>query len=126
MKKNVLILEENKEAREAYEAKLGRKYNLLFARNTEDALRQLNRNRISVMILDIGLPEGIWGTDFVGEIRGSQKYRNLPVIFASTVSVYDMRLTSKPDKDVIYLRKPFDTNDLDAAIERMLYEKEDV
>src|SRR5215203_5229093 len=71
-----------------------------------EAIEQLAVNRISLMLLDLNMPD-MHGIDVLNFVRRQQRYRNLPIIVLTTRGDELSRHTAEQAGATTYLTKPF-------------------
>ena len=91
-------------------------YNILEANNGKEALKIFNTNNISLIVLDVMMPE-INGWDVCKEIRKSS---NVPIIMLTAKSTEEDQLKGFSLKVDDYLSKPFSPKILIAHIDAIL------
>lgn len=91
-------------------------YRLVLARSGEEALAQVLRHELAVILLDVAMP-GMDGFQVASVIREREQSRSIPIIFV-TASVYDMEHVFRGYTvgAVDYLRKPIDPHALRAKV----------
>ncbi len=128
MEKKILVVEDSKITRELIVSTLEdmdelSEYEMVEAENGFQALKLLPRNKFSLIITDINMPD-INGLELVKFIKGNQLYKEIPLIIISTEG-------SKRDREKglalgadSYLVKPFDPEALRKLVKKYLQEKE--
>ena len=119
---NVLLVDDRPEnllALEAILEPLGQ--TLLTANSGEDALRQLLRHDVAVILLDVQMPI-MDGFEVAGQIKRREKTRHIPIIMISgneqaTEEFYVHRIGADD-----FMKKPFSRAEVFARIERLLDE----
>ena len=104
---NVLVVDDSSFIRKTMKNVLKpRKYNLFFAKNGAEAKEILEEHTMSLMFLDIELPD-ISGVELLEEIKSDDRFLNLPVISISNNDnpVIVARLLKHGAKD--FIKKPF-------------------
>jgi DNA-binding response OmpR family regulator len=117
-KYRILIVDDSKETVGGLKAYLGKKYHVLTAQNGRKGIQKFakNENRIHLVLTEIILPDTP-GVRFVSSIK--QEAPEKPVI-AMTGWVYHLEeLWTDSNVDMI-LQKPFEMEELDQAIEKLL------
>lgn len=85
----------------------------------EEALRVLPTARPDIILLDVTLP-GLDGVSLYRMLRGRRETRDTPILIVTASHDWELqRLGLEPHQ---WLRKPFDLDDLLAAMERLLRE----
>jgi DNA-binding response OmpR family regulator len=121
VKDKILIVEDEASIRETLEdLMLARDYEYVSFDNSEDAyLYLMNNDDIDLVLSDIMLP-GRSGLDMLDSIRSRAKFELIPVILLTAkVEEEDVRLGIQKGADD-YIRKPFKTKHLYAAIATQL------
>ncbi len=117
-KKTILVVEDNKDMQVLYKDMIDGSYNLVVAGNTEDAMKHLKKDNVSLMILDIVLPKQR-GDDFFLSLKKNPKFRGLKAICISVLD--DVREKMRTvDPTVEFLSKPFRKEELIGLVNRML------
>jgi signal transduction histidine kinase len=104
---NILLVDDEPRNIEALEAILDEPtYRLLKANDAEKALRLLLENDVAAIVLDIKMP-GISGFELAQLIKGTKKFRQIPIVFLTAYLVDDADvLTGYGAGAVDYLTKP--------------------
>ncbi len=89
------------------------------AKHSEEALGQLRKQRIDLILLDIQL-NGKDGFAIMEEIRQHQDWRNIPVIFLSNFDRPNLKVKALEMGAEDYVTKPFDRAELLARIKVVL------
>ena len=119
-KKKILIVEDDIDMQRIYNIVLKEKYNLAIADNTKDALKQLEKNGIALMILDIILPHET-GDTFLIKLKQMPKFKKLKVIAITVIGDITGQI-KKIDPEATCIPKPFDKEKLIKEIEKRLKE----
>ena len=90
---------------------LGDRYNLLLASNALDALNLLNQKSVSLLLLDVTMPD-IDGLEMCRTLRSIPKFRNLPIIMLTARDGLIDKLKGQVVGTNRYLTKPFDAQKL--------------
>ncbi|MBX3017746.1 MAG: response regulator transcription factor [Bdellovibrionaceae bacterium] len=94
-------------------------YQVYWAKNLEEAKTLLPVNRIELVLLDLGLPDGS-GLDFLTRIRGEAFKK--PVIILTAQTEEDKVVEGFERGATDYVKKPFGTRELVARIKAALRE----
>jgi len=90
---------------------LSDRYQVLLASNAVDALKVINTNPISLLLLDVTMPE-IDGLEFCRTVRSIPKFRNLPIIMLTARDKFSDKLRGQIAGATHYLTKPVESNQL--------------
>jgi CheY-like chemotaxis protein len=90
---------------------LGDRYNVLLANNAVDALNILNSKQVSLLLLDVTMPD-IDGLEMCRTVRSIPKFHNLPVIMLTARDGLVDKMKGQIAGTNRYLTKPFDPNKL--------------
>ena len=119
-KNKILIVEDDTDMQRIYKIVLGENYNLIIADNTKDALKQLEKGGIKLMLLDIILPHET-GDTFLAHLKQMPKFKKLKVIAITVLGDITGQL-KKIDPKTTCIPKPFDKEKLIKEIEKRLKE----
>lgn len=119
-KKKILIVEDDADMQQIYKIVLKEKYSLVMAEDTKDALKQLEKSKIDLMILDIILP-GETGDTFLIRLKQMPKFKKLKVIAITVLGDITGQI-KKIDPEATCIPKPFDKEMLLKEIEKRLKE----
>ena len=110
---NILVVDDDKEIVNAIEIYLKREgYNIIKAYNGEEALEQISKNEIHLIILDIMMPEKD-GIETLKEIRNT---KTIPVILLSAKSEDYDKISGLDTGADDYITKPFNPLELIARV----------
>jgi CheY-like chemotaxis protein len=90
---------------------LSDRYQVLLASNAVDALKVINTNSISLLLLDVSMPE-IDGLEFCRTVRSIGKFKNLPIIMLTARDKFSDKLRGQFAGATHYLTKPVEPNKL--------------
>lgn len=110
LKKNILIVEDNKDVQEVYKDMLKDKYELNVVSTTKKAKELLSKEKFDLMILDIILPKES-GDTFLVHLKDDPLFRNLKVIVVTVLGDLSENLQTI-DPNILCLAKPFKKDDL--------------
>ena len=96
---------------------IGDRYNLLLADNAVDALNLLNQKTVSLLLLDVTMPD-IDGIEMCMTLRKIPKFRTLPVIMLTAKDSRVDKMKGQIAGTNHYLTKPFDKEELIKLIEQ--------
>src|SRR5208283_327353 len=100
-----------------------RHYEVVTALNGKDAIAKIKTQRIDLVLLDIMMPD-IDGFEVCREIKGHNKYRNIPVIIITSLTAKQDRINGIEAGAEEFLSKPFDQMEVLARIKMLLTVKE--
>jgi CheY-like chemotaxis protein len=95
------------------------RYHVLLANNAVDALNILNREAVSLVLLDVTMPD-IDGLELCRTIRKIGKFRSLPVIMLTAKDGMIDKIKGQMAGATYYLSKPVDRDKLLKMIEKSL------
>src|SRR5438105_4080045 len=114
---NVLLVDDRPEnllALEAILEPLGQ--NLVYAHSGEDALRQLLRHEVAVILLDVQMPE-LDGFDTATLIKQRERTRHVPIIFVTAISKDEEQVFRGYSAGAVdYVFKPFNAQVLRSKV----------
>ncbi|HEY7833574.1 MAG TPA: response regulator [Ktedonobacterales bacterium] len=94
-------------------------YEVVVARNGEEGLAQLQRERPDCVVVDVMMPK-VDGFQFTRVLRGDASSSQTPLIIITTLTGQDKRDIGEASGADEYLPKPFSPHDLCAAIARVM------
>src|ERR1041385_7010573 len=103
----ILLVDDEKGNLDALEAILDEPgYVLLRATDADRALRLLLENDVAAIVLDIKMP-GVSGSELAQLIKGSKKFRQIPIVFLTAYLVDDQDVIAGYGAGAVdYLTKP--------------------
>ena len=119
--KKILVVDDEPDILELIKDILKSKYEVYTAKNVKEAVSILEKVKIDLIILDIMMPK-IDGWDFLWMIRGSEKYREIPVIIVTARADAEDKLIGLKEGVKDYIVKPFLPNELINRVEEILKE----
>ena len=119
--KTILICEDEESLRELVRVALGTRYRYLEAANGDDGLELARRLRPDLLVLDLMLP-GRSGLEILDALRADTELAGMPVVVVSAWS--DAELDAMEAGADHFLAKPFDPDELNLTVERMLARRE--
>uniref|UniRef100_A0A7V3JAV4 Response regulator n=1 Tax=candidate division CPR3 bacterium TaxID=2268181 RepID=A0A7V3JAV4_UNCC3 len=120
--KKILVVDDEPDILELIKDILKSKYDVYTAKNVKEAVSTLEKIKIDLIILDIMMPQ-IDGWDFLWMIRGSEKYREIPVIIVTARADAEDKLIGLKEGVKDYIVKPFLPNELINRVEEILKER---
>lgn len=85
---------------------LGDRYNLLLANNAVDALNLLNQKQVSLLLLDVTMPD-IDGLEMCRTLRSIPKFHDLPIVMLTARDSLVDKMKGQIAGTNRYLTKPF-------------------
>jgi two-component system response regulator VicR len=120
--RKILVVDDEPDILELIKDILKSKYEVYTAKNVKEAVSILEKIKIELIILDIMMPQ-IDGWDFLWMIRGSEKYREIPVIIVTARADAEDKLIGLKEGVKDYIVKPFLPNELINRVEEILKER---
>ena len=118
----ILVVEDNPDNMVAIKAVLHDRYDIVEARDGEQALKAAFRDLPDLVLMDISLP-GIDGMTVVGKMRKNRKTGSIPVIAMTARAMKgDMERILEGGCDD-YISKPFDPEEVLSKVEKYLSQK---
>ncbi len=120
MKQNVLVVDDSDSIRELISLTLSEEgYEIETAVNGVDALKFLDGRDIDLVITDLHMPE-MDGIALIKEIRSSENYKTIPILFLTTESQAEKKKLAKEAGATGWIIKPFVPDKLKAALRKVL------
>ncbi len=122
VKKQILVVEDNQDLRELIiQMLVFEDYDILTAKDGEEALELISLHRFDLILLDIMLP-GILGMEVLIKIRSAKdsQVKNLPVVMVTAKSLIDDIDAALLAGATSYLVKPFRAAALKTKIQNIL------
>jgi DNA-binding response OmpR family regulator len=114
----VLVVEDDNALRQFLCTALADEFDVTGAVSGEEAVRLARRLRPDVVLLDVMLP-GLSGLDVVREMRADEQLRDTPVLVMTAFSEIEPGHAVEAGADR-FLTKPFDLQELTAAVKDLL------
>ena len=115
----ILIVEDNTDFRQFLERCLNGQYSILTAGNGIEALQQLEKEQIDIVITDVMMPE-MNGMELCNKIKTDLRYSHIPVIMLTAKSTDDNIIAGLKDGADDYITKPFNLSILKLRIQKIL------
>lgn len=119
-KLRLLIVEDDEISKEVVSLFLSGQYEIDSTSNALQALKLVEQNQYSAILMDINLGRGLTGIDLTKKIKELDNYKKVPII---AITAFAMR----GDKEEFissgfdyYLAKPFTREELKATIKKLL------
>lgn len=123
-KKTLLIVEDHREIRQYMSNLLKDLYNIVIAKNGEEALNQLKSHKIDLVISDLMMPY-MDGFEFLKTIKADDQYRHLPVLIVSARTEEEDKLEILKLGAEEIIAKPFTPKELIIRTQNLLSKKGD-
>jgi two-component system chemotaxis response regulator CheY len=122
--RKILIVDDSPTIRRMVVASLQSLEDLLFqqASNGLEAIEMLARDRFSLMILDLNMPD-MHGLEVLRFVRAQAQYRELPIVVLTTRYDDDSRKAALDHGASLYLTKPFEPAALRGNVATLLESK---
>ncbi|WP_455497609.1 two-component regulator propeller domain-containing protein [Coprobacter sp.] len=120
--KNILVIDDQKEIRQFIIETLNA-YSVTEAENGQEALEKISRLLPDLIICDVLMPV-MDGLTFLQQIKSDIATKHIPVILLSSKVSVESQIQGLETGADMYLGKPFHPAHLQAAVERMLGNKE--
>lgn len=111
----VLLIDDNEDMSAILSGSLDNNFLVQHVTSSSDALKALKGNTFDLFLIDIILPDGN-GLDICRHLRGTEQYRNAPILMLSAVSAIETKVSGFGVGADDYLVKPFDGRELQARI----------
>ncbi len=120
MSKTILVVDDSASVRQVVNIALkGAGYTVLEAVDGRDALRQLNGQKIHLMISDVNMPN-MDGITLVQETKKLAAYRFTPIIMLTTESQENKKLQGQAAGAKAWVVKPFQPAQMLAAVSKLI------
>ncbi len=116
----ILVIDDDPRIQDTIEAQLYPEgYELLFKSSGIDAIRELDKLKPDVILLDLMMP-GMNGFDVCSHIKHNEEYRHVPVIMVTALDDVDYLVTGLDTGADEFLSKPVNGAELRARVRSML------
>ncbi len=119
--KKILAIDDEQDILNLLNDILKEKYTVYQARNVREALILLEKTKVDLIILDIMMPQ-IDGWDFLWMLKGSEKFKNIPVIILTARADAENKLIGLKEGVKHYIVKPFFPDELLNKVKEVLEE----
>lgn len=128
MSYKILVVEDDLDILEAHKIVLEHNnYQVVTAATIHTAREALEKEKIDLIILDVMMEKETDGFNFAYYVKGSEKYKQIPIIMATAVNQrtkFKFDIKDKEDGDFLpvqkFMEKPIDPDDLIAAVRGLL------
>ncbi len=120
MSKRLLIVDDSQSVRQVQRHVLsGAGYEVVEATDGQDALAQLGRQPVNLILTDLNMPN-LDGLGLIRAVRGDTAHRLTPVVFITTESQDAKKLEAKAAGATGWIVKPFTPEQLVGVVKRVL------
>jgi len=119
MKSKILVVDDSEDIRILVQKVLGDKYILEMAENSEEALTKAIEFSPDLILLDIMMPDTS-GYEICSQIKSRDEMKNTPIIFLSSKTGSNSRVTGYKLGAIQYIEKPFETEELKEVVNSVL------
>ena len=119
MKSKILIVDDSEDIRILVQKILGDKYILETAENSEEALIKAVEFSPELILLDIMMPDTS-GYEICSQIKSRDELKNTPIIFLSSKTGSNSRVTGYKLGAIQYIEKPFEAEELKEVVNTVL------
>ncbi len=120
MAKTVMVVDDSSSVRQVVSIALkGAGYEVIEARDGQDALAKLDGQRIHLMISDVNMPN-MDGITLVKEVKKLASYRFTPIIMLTTESQEAKKLEGQAAGAKAWVVKPFQPAQMLAAVSKLI------
>lgn len=112
---NLLIVEDNQDIRQFLKVVLEKDYNIIFAKNYNQAIAKMEKNYPDLIISDIMLPDES-GFELLKTVKNNFQFNQIPVIILSALDTEESQIQSLKLFADAYITKPFRTEYLKTLI----------
>jgi two-component system chemotaxis response regulator CheY len=120
MTKKILIVDDSESVRMIARIALREQgYEVVEANNGVEALKQLDAERVNLVISDVNMPE-MDGITLLKQIKASAKHKFMPIIMLTTEAGQDKKDEGRAAGAKAWITKPFQPNVLIAAVSKLM------
>ena len=119
MKSKILIVDDSEDIRVLVQKILGHEYILEMAANSEEALIKAVEFGPELILLDIMMPDTS-GYEVCSQIKSRDELKNTPIIFLSSKTGSNSRVTGYKLGAIQYIEKPFEAEELKEVVNTVL------
>ncbi len=120
MAKKILIVDDSESVRMIARIALREQgYEVVEANNGVEALKQLDAERVNLVISDVNMPE-MDGIALLKQIKASAKHKFMPIIMLTTEAGQDKKDEGRAAGAKAWITKPFQPNVLIAAVSKLM------
>lgn len=115
----VLVAEDNHDMQAYIKQILGENYDVRLAINGQKALSELEKQDFDLVVTDAMMP-GMDGFTLIERMKGEDRYRNIPVVMLTALSLEENKLKALSIGVDDYLTKPFSPPELLARVKNLI------
>jgi two-component system chemotaxis response regulator CheY len=120
MARTILVVDDSASVRQVVGIALrGAGYDVITATDGQDALRQMNGQRIHLVISDVNMPN-MDGITFVTEVKKLPAYKFTPIIMLTTESQEEKKRLAQAAGAKAWVTKPFQPPQMLAAVSKLI------
>ncbi len=120
--KKILVVDDEQDILDLLTDIFKERYEVHTAKSVRDALVVLDKTVVDLIILDIMMPQ-MDGWDFLWIMKGSEKYREIPVIILTARADAEDKLIGLKEGVKDYIVKPFLPEELISRVDEILKRK---
>jgi len=117
---SLLYIEDDSTSREIVSMFLKNYFVVETASESSEALKKINKNNYSVILLDISLSKGLGGLELAREIKKKKNYKDVPIIAVTAHAFREDENRILKSGFTSYVSKPFTRNSLLGTIKKAL------
>jgi signal transduction histidine kinase/DNA-binding response OmpR family regulator len=121
----ILVVEDNKELADFIFSELSEWYNVILARNGEEALKVIAKHEIQLVISDVMMPVKN-GIELCKEIKKTEKTSHIPVILLTAKSALNAKIEGLESGADAYITKPFSIDYLLVQITNLIENRKNI
>lgn len=120
MAKKILIVDDSESVRMIARIALREQgYDVVEANNGVEALKQLDAERVNLVISDVNMPE-MDGITLLKQIKASARHKFMPIIMLTTEAGQDKKDEGRAAGAKAWITKPFQPDVLIAAVSKLM------
>ena len=121
----LLVAEDNKELAEFIYAELSEWYNVILAKNGDEALKLIAKHDIHLVLSDVMMPVKN-GIELCKEIKRAEKTSHIPVVLLTAKSALNARIEGLESGADAYITKPFSIDYLLVQISNLIENRKNI
>ena len=119
----ILLVEDHPEVREYMASLIRENYEVILANNGVDALQQLEKYKIDLVITDLMMPY-MDGYELMDHLKNEERFSNIPILVVSARTSQEDKLKILEKGVNNLLAKPFDKDELISKVANLIDQKE--